>query len=62
MQKLIELYEMVAMNDVALCDSERRAILEARSALGMFERAMESFRSASAGAPAAAESCFPIAA
>jgi len=61
MEKLIELYEMVATNDAALRDSERRAVLEARVALGVFERAMETFRSVSAKASAAAGSCYPVA-
>jgi hypothetical protein len=62
MQNLIELYEIVSLNDAALRDSERQAILNARICLRMFERAMESFKSTSAEAPAAAESCFPLAA
>jgi hypothetical protein len=44
MQQLIEFYEMVSLNDSALRDSEKIAILKARLALRMFERAMESFQ------------------
>jgi hypothetical protein len=55
MQRLIEFYEMVSLNDAALRGSERIAILKARLALNMFERAMVSFKSASTEAPAAAE-------
>jgi hypothetical protein len=44
MQQLVELYEMVALNENALCENERQAILQARLALGMFERAMQSFK------------------
>jgi hypothetical protein len=43
MQKLIEFYEMASLNDAALRSSEKTAILKARLALRMFERAMESF-------------------
>ena len=61
-QKLIEFYEMVSMNDAALRDSERAAILKARLALKMFERAMESFKAISCEVPSAAENAFRIAA
>ena len=61
-QKLIEFYEMVSMNDAALRDSERAAILKARLALKMFERAMESFKAISCEVPSAAEHGFRIAA
>ena len=44
MQQLIELYEMVALNENALRKRERLTILQARIALGMFERAMQSFK------------------
>ena len=47
MQNLIELYEMVSMNDAALCGSEKMAILRARFALGMFAQAMAAFKTAS---------------
>jgi len=50
MQQLIEFYEMVSLNDAALRDSERTAILKARLALRMFERAMESFKTSSTDA------------
>jgi hypothetical protein len=62
MQKLIEFYEMVSMNDAALSDGERIAILKARLALRMFERAMESFKAISDEVPSAAEYGFRIAA
>jgi hypothetical protein len=44
MQQLIELYEMVALNEDALSDAERLSILKARLAMGMFKRAMQSFK------------------
>ena len=62
MQQLIEFYEMVSMNDAALSGNEKTAVLKARLALNMFERAMESFKAASAATPAANESCFLTAA
>ena len=46
MQQLIEFYEMVSMNDAALRGDEKMAILKARLALNMFERAMQSFKTA----------------
>ena len=57
MQQLLEFYEMVSMNDAALCGHEKAAILKARLALNMFERAMESFKTAPADAPAATDPC-----
>ena len=62
MQKLIEFYEMVSLNDAALRGSEKTAILKARLALKMFERAMESFKAISCEVPSAAEHGFRIAA
>jgi hypothetical protein len=62
MQKLIEFYEMVSLNDAALRGRERTAILKARLALRMFERAMESFTAISGEAPSAAEQGFRMAA
>jgi hypothetical protein len=63
MQQMIEFYEMVSMNDAALRGSERTAILKARLALRMFERAMESFKQASAPETSAENSsCFLTAA
>jgi hypothetical protein len=59
MQQLIEFYEMVSMNDAALRGKEKTAILKARLALNMFERAMENFKTASA---AENGSCFVAAA
>jgi len=44
MQQMIEFYEMVSMNDAALRGSEKMAILKARLALQMFERAMQTFK------------------
>lgn len=44
MQKLIEFYEMVSLNDAGLGGIEKAAIVDARRALLMFERAMESLR------------------
>ena len=62
MQQLIEFYEMVSLNDAALCDSERLAILKARLALRMFERAMESFKARSTEATHPAAASFRVAA
>lgn len=62
MQQLIELYEMISMNDAALCGDEKTAILKARLALNMFERAMVSFKTTPAATPAANDSCFYAAA
>ena len=59
-QKLIEFYEMVSLNDAALRGSEKTAILKARLALKMFERAMESFKAISCEVPSAAENAFRI--
>jgi hypothetical protein len=61
MQKLIELYEMVSINEAALRGSENAALLKARLALNMFEQAMQALKTASAGAQAVGAS-FPIAA
>ena len=58
MQQLIEFYEMVSLNDAALRDSERIAILKARLALRMFERAMESFKTSSTEATQPAGASF----
>jgi hypothetical protein len=55
MQELIEFYEMVSLNDAVLRGGEKLAICEARLALRMFAKAMESFKRASAAAPSAAE-------
>ena len=53
MEQMIELYEMVSMNDTSLRGTEKMAILKARLALNMFERAMQSFKLAnSSEAPA----------
>ena len=54
MQQLIEFYEMVSMNDAALCGTEKKSILKARLALQMFERAMHDFKAESAPAPVTA--------
>ena len=62
MQHLIELYEMLSINDAALCDSQKTAILRARLALSMFVRAMESFTKSSAEVSSEAEAHLPIAA
>ena len=48
MQQMIELYEMVSMNDASLREPEKLAILKARLALQMFERAMQNFKSENA--------------
>ena len=51
MEKLIEFYEMVSLNDAALCGSEKAAIRNARRALRMFERAMKNFKTVSTEVP-----------
>jgi hypothetical protein len=48
MQQMIEFYEMVSMNDDYLRGTEKLAILKARLALQMFERAMATFKAESA--------------
>jgi len=50
MQQMIEFYEMVSMNDAALRGPEKMAILKARLALQMFERAMQTFKAETAPA------------
>ncbi len=62
MQKLIEFYEMVSLNDAALRGSEKTAILKARLALRMFEQAMQSFKAISGKVPSVAEHGVRIAA
>jgi hypothetical protein len=62
MQKLIEFYEMVSLNGAALRGSERMAILKARLALNVFERAMGSFKRVSTDAPSTAETSLAMAA
>jgi hypothetical protein len=61
MQQLIEFYEMVSLNGAALRDSERAAILKARLALRMFERAMESFKTSSTEATQPTGASFRVA-
>jgi hypothetical protein len=56
MQQMIEFYEMVALNEDALRETERLSILQARLALGMFERAMKNFKAEFSQAPAGTES------
>jgi hypothetical protein len=51
MQQMIEFYEMISMNDAALRGPEKLAILKARLALRLFERAMQYFKAESAPAP-----------
>jgi hypothetical protein len=53
---MIEFYEMVSVNDCALRGAEKLAILKARLALGMFERAMQSLKAEFSLAPAETES------
>jgi hypothetical protein len=62
MEKLIELYEMVSLNEAALRGSENAALLKARLALDLFEQAMEGFIRVSGAAAVAAESGSLIAA
>lgn len=61
MQKLIEFYEMVSLNEAALRGSENAALLKARHALNMFEQAMEALKTTSTGAQAV-QASFPMAA
>jgi hypothetical protein len=44
MEKLIEFYEMVSLNDADLRPDEKMAILRARRGLRLFARAMEDFK------------------
>ncbi len=62
MHHLIELYDIVSLNDAALGESERLAIMQARFALRMFARAMETFKRVSAEVASAPEADLPIAA
>ena len=55
MQKLIEFYEMVSLNEATLRGSEKTAILKARLTLRMFERTMKSFKAISSEVPSAPE-------
>ncbi len=56
MLPLMELFDMVSLNEAVLSDTERQALLKARLALGIFERAMQRFKSeAAAGSSDAAE-------
>jgi len=59
MQKLIEFYEMVSLNEATLRGSEKTAILKARLALRIFERAMKSFKAISREVPSAHTRCRP---
>jgi hypothetical protein len=43
-QRFIEFYEMVSLNDAALRGSEKTDILKARLALRIFERVIESLK------------------
>ena len=58
MEKLIEFYEMVSLNNAALRGSEKTAIRNARRALRMFESAMKNFRTISTGVPYDSEISF----
>ena len=62
MQKLVEFYEMVSLNDAALRESEREAVLKAGVALRMFERAMEIFKTDSIDLGETAEALLGLAA
>jgi len=55
MQKLLEFYEMISLNDANLRDSEKLAILKARRALRLFQQAMESFKTDAAADPSTQE-------
>jgi hypothetical protein len=54
MQQMIELFEMASMNETSLRGTEKAAILKAKLALLMFERAMQSFKTEAAEATAVA--------
>ena len=62
MEKLIEFYEMVSLNNAALSGTEKKAIRRARRSLRMFERAMENFRTISTDVPYDSEIRFRLAA
>jgi hypothetical protein len=61
-QQLIEFYEMVSLNDAALGGKEKVAMLKARLALQMFERAMQSLKSDDTVATSPPEASFRMAA
>jgi hypothetical protein len=62
MQELIEFYEMVDLNDAALSGRERLALFEARRALRLFEKAMETLRANSSALSYPTEADFFLAA
>ena len=62
MEKLIEFYEMISLNNAALGGTEKAAIRRARRALRMFERAMENFRTISSDVPCDSEVSLHLAA
>ena len=62
MEKLIEFYEMVSLNNAVLRGSEKTAIRKARRALRMFERAMKGFKTLSTEVPYASENSLRMAA
>jgi len=62
MHNLVEFYEMVALNDNSLRESEREAILRAAVALRMFRGAMESFKMNSIESEPMSEASFELAA
>jgi hypothetical protein len=62
MEKLIELYEMVSLNNAVLCRSEKMAIRNAGRALRMFKRAMKGFETISTQVPYGSENSFRMAA
>ena len=45
MQEMIEFFEMVSLNEAALCSVDRTTILQARLAMRVFQRAMNRLRS-----------------
>ena len=62
MHHLIELYDIASLNDAALCEGEKAAIIQARLALRMFVRAMERFKRVSAEVSPAPEADLAMAA
>jgi hypothetical protein len=62
MQQMIEFFEMVSLNEAGLLDADRIAVLQARLALRVFERAINRLRSEPEERAMPPEASVPIAA
>ena len=62
MQEMIEFFEMVSLNEAALCGMHVTAILQARLALRVFERAVNRLRSETDEPATQREAALPMAA